>query len=67
MDVIYAAEKSSIAELLREHVKHAVSEDEINVTENPAETGSFYVGWRLKRYLLSPAGEIVHLRARPQA
>jgi hypothetical protein len=58
MDVIYAAEKSSIAKLLGDHVKREVDPDEIKVTENPSETGSFYIGWRLRRYVLSPAGRI---------
>lgn len=58
MDVIYAAEKRSIAELLGEHVNRDVDPDEIDVTENPGETGSFYIGWGLNRYRLSPGGEI---------
>jgi hypothetical protein len=58
MDVIYAAEKTSIAELLGDYVNQDISPEEINVTENPSETGSFYVGWRFNRYVLSPAGEI---------
>ena len=58
MDVIYAAEKPSIAKLLGDYVKQEVDPEEINVTENPSETGSFYVGWKLRRYVLSPAGEI---------
>jgi hypothetical protein len=59
MDVIYAAEKPSIAKLLADHVKHDVSPEDINVTENPSETGSFFIGWRFGRYVLSPAGEII--------
>ena len=58
MDVIYAAEKRSIAELMEHHVNENVSPEDIDVTENPSETGSFYIGWRLRRYVLSPAGEI---------
>ena len=64
MDVIYAAEKRTIAELLEDHVKENVRPEDINVTENPGETGSFYIGWRLGRYVLSPAGEIAAERAR---
>jgi hypothetical protein len=59
MDIIYAAEKRSIAELLGHHVHRAVGPEEINVTENPGETGSFFIGWGVRRYVLSPAGEIV--------
>ena len=58
MDVMYAAEKRSIAELLGDYVHQDISPDEIDVTENPGETGSFYIGWRLNRYRLSPGGEI---------
>jgi hypothetical protein len=68
MDVIYAAEKRTIAELLENHVNENVRPEDINVTENPSETGSFYIGWRLRRYVLSPAGEIAAARAsRPRA
>jgi hypothetical protein len=59
MDVIYAAEKRSIAELLGHYVKRDVDPEEIDVTENPGETGSFYIGWGLRRYRLSPGGEIM--------
>jgi hypothetical protein len=34
------------------------------VVENPSETGSFFVGWRLHRYMLSPGGEIASENAR---
>jgi len=64
MDVIYAAEKRTIAELLENHVHESVKPEDINVTENPSETGSFYIGWRLRQYVLSPAGEIEATRAR---
>lgn len=58
MDVIYAAEKPSIAKLLGDYVKRKIAPEDIDVTENPAETGSFLIGWRFHRYVLSPAGEI---------
>lgn len=58
MDIIYAAEKPSIAALLSNFTRHAVSPDDIDVTENPSETGSFYIGSRFGRYVLSPNGEI---------
>jgi hypothetical protein len=63
MDVIYAAEKRTIAELLEHRVHEHVRPEDINVTENPSETGSFYIGWRLHRYVLSPAGKIAAARA----
>ena len=67
MDVIYAAEKRTIAELLENHVKQCVRPEDINVTENPSETGSFFIGWRVRRYVLSPAGGIAAERARLDA
>ena len=58
MDIVYAAEKPSIAILLGNHIKRNVRPQEIKVTENPDETGSFLIDWRLRRYVLSPGGEI---------
>lgn len=58
MDIIYAAEKPSIAMLLSERVRRHVDPDEIQLTENPNETGSFYIGWEFNRYVMSPGGEI---------
>jgi hypothetical protein len=58
MNIIYAAEKPSIATLLSEHVKRPVRPDEIRVSENPDETGSFYIGLDFDHYVLSPSGEI---------
>lgn len=56
MNIVIAAEKSSIAMLLSEFVKRHVNPDEIKVTENPDETGSFFVGLRCERFVLSPSG-----------
>jgi hypothetical protein len=58
MDIIYAAEKPSIAKLLSEHIREPIGVDDIDVIENPDETGSFRIDWRLKRFLLSPSGQI---------
>jgi len=58
MDIIYAAEKPSIARLLSDHTQREVSPEEILVTENPDETGSFCIGLNFERYVLSPNGEI---------
>lgn len=58
MKIVIAAEKPSIATLLSEHVQRRVSPDEIRVSENPDETGSFLVGFDFHRYVLSPSGEV---------
>ena len=58
MDIVIAAEKPSIANLLGNYVKRPVMPEEIEVTENPNETGSFLIDWRLRSYVLSPRGEI---------
>ncbi|MDH3351182.1 MAG: hypothetical protein OEM60_10390 [Gammaproteobacteria bacterium] len=59
MNIIYAAEKPSIAKLLSNYTQCRVEPDEIEVTENPDETGSFCIGWQFENYVLSPSGEIV--------
>ncbi|MGI9223585.1 MAG: hypothetical protein ACR2QX_03840 [Woeseiaceae bacterium] len=58
MDIVYAAEKPSIARLLSEHMRRCVRPDEIKVSENPEETGSFYIGFKLDKFVMSPNGEI---------
>ncbi|MGI9201469.1 MAG: hypothetical protein ACR2QL_10440 [Woeseiaceae bacterium] len=58
MNIVYAAEKPSIAKLLSEHIHESVGPEDIDVAENPDETGSFRIDWRFKRFVLSPGGEI---------
>ena len=58
MDIIYAAEKPSIATLLSQHVRRHVRPEDIRISENPNETGSFYIGFDLEHYVLSPDGRI---------
>jgi len=62
MDIVIAAEKPTIADLLSEHLHCRVTARDISVTPNPEETGSFLIRWRLNRYLLSPDGRLA-LRA----
>jgi hypothetical protein len=58
MDIIYAAEKPSIASLFSDYMQRQVRAEEIRVSENPDETGSFYIGFDLENYVLSPDGTI---------
>ena len=58
MNIIYAAERPSIAKLLSEHICESVGPNDIYVAENPNETGSFRIDWRLKQFVLSPNGSI---------
>ena len=58
MNIVIAAEKPSIAKLLSEYVQRRVRPEDIKVSENPDETGSFFVGLRFERFVMSPNGEI---------
>lgn len=58
MNIVIAAEKPSIATLLSDHVKRRIDADDISVSENPDETGSFFVGLGLDRYVVCPNGEV---------
>ena len=58
MNIVYAAEKPSIAKLLSEHISESIGPNDIYVAENPDETGSFRIDWRFKRFVLSPSGAI---------
>ena len=58
MNIVIAAEKPSIATLLSDYVKRRVDADDIKVSENPDETGSFFVGLGFERYIVSPNGEV---------
>jgi len=58
MDIVYAAEKPSIANVLSEHVKRTVRPADIQVDANPDETGSFFIRWGFDQFVMSPSGEV---------
>lgn len=58
MDIVYAAEKPSIAEQLSERLQRRVGERDIEVSHNPDETGSFLIRWRLRDFVMSPNGDV---------
>lgn len=58
MDIVLAAERPTIADLLSQRLRCPVDPDDISVRPNPDETGSFLIRWRLNRYLLSPGGRL---------
>ena len=58
MNIVYAAEKPSIAKVLSEHVKRQISPGDIDIQANPDETGSFFIRWQFDRFILSPSGEV---------
>jgi len=58
MDIVYAAERPSIARLFSERMKRRVQPEDLLITENPDQTGSFYIGWQMDRYVMSPDGGI---------
>jgi hypothetical protein len=60
MDIVIAAEKPSIARLLSEHTHRDIEPEDIQLAENPNETGSFYIGWQFERFVMSPDGRITH-------
>jgi hypothetical protein len=58
MNIVYAAEKPSIARVLSEHVNRQVGPGDIDVQANPDETGSFFIRWQFDRFVMSPSGEV---------
>lgn len=58
MDIVYAAEKPSIARVFSEYIERRVEAEDIRVSENPNETGSFYIGFALDHYVMLPDGRI---------
>jgi hypothetical protein len=62
MNIVLAAERPTIADLLSRRLRCPVNAQDINVRPNPEETGSFLIRWRLNRYLLSPDGRLATSR-----
>lgn len=62
MNIVYAAEKPSIARVLSDHVNRQVHPRDIDVQANPDETGSFFIRWQFDRFIMSPSGEVVSNR-----
>ena len=58
MNIVYAAEKPSIADVLSDRLRHPIRPQEIEVDDNPDQTGSFLVKWRFRQYVVSPSGEV---------
>ena len=58
MEIVIAAEKTTIAKMLGDHIRRNIRPEDIKVTENPDETGSFYIGFQFDHYVMSPNGEI---------
>jgi len=58
MEIVYAAEKPSIAKVLSEHVQRDIRPRDIQVAANPDETGSFLIRWRCAHYVMSPDGAV---------
>jgi hypothetical protein len=59
MNIVYAAEKPSIAGIVSEHVQSRVEARDIQVSANPDETGSFLIHWRHEAFVLSPNGDLM--------
>jgi len=59
MHIVYAAEKPSIAGILSEHLACQVGVPDIEVVDNPDETGSFLVRWRWRQFVLAPDGQLM--------
>ncbi len=58
MDIVYAAEKPSIASVLSDYIRREVDERDIEIRHNPDETGSFLIEWNLHEFVMSPNGEV---------
>ena len=64
MDIVYAAEKPTIASVMSDRLQHRVEAADIDVRDNPGETGSFLIRWELLDFVLSPNGELQQVSAK---
>jgi|GEM_PF-902955 len=58
MEIVYAAERASFAALISELARESVDPVDVRYRENPNETGSFYIDWKLQHYTLEPGGRL---------
>jgi len=65
MDIVYAAEKRSIADLLSHRLRQKIEPQEIDVQDNPDQTGSFFVRRGFDQFVMSPNGEVEQIGVRP--
>ncbi len=59
MDIIYAAEKNSIASLSSLLPMTSRPSSKRFVSTTPNETGSFRINWQMDRFVLCPNGQII--------
>jgi len=58
MNIVYAAERESIAGVLADYLRAPVAEGDIEVRDNPEETGSFLVRLGPDCFVLLPDGRV---------
>lgn len=66
MNIVYAAEKPSIADILSRRLHQKIDPQEIDVLDNPDQTGSFFVRWGFDQYVMSPSGCVERIGERPE-
>jgi hypothetical protein len=66
MDIVYAAEKRSIADILSHRLHQKIEPHDIDVQDNPDQTGSFFVRRGFDQYVMSPSGEVERIGVQPE-
>ena len=59
MEIIYAAEKLTIAEEVRKRLRLTIRPQDIEICEDPDQTGRFRVRSEHGRYLFTPGGQLL--------